>query len=66
MCPFPWGGKASGDMVGSYGPNSDPWGCSGARVMTTFVFYVGPHCLNFKYFAIYEGLLRYMELFGGI
>ena len=34
----------------------EPWGCSGARVMTIFVFYVGPRFPNIEYFEVYEGI----------
>ena len=48
--------RASGDMVGSYVPNSDPWGCFGARVMVIFMFYVGPRFPNIEYFEVYGGI----------
>ena len=43
--------------------NLDPEGCSGARVMTIFVFYVGPHFPNIEYFEVYGG---YMKVYEGI
>ena len=60
------GAGASGDMVGTYVSNSDPWGCPGARVMTIFVFYVGPHFPNIRNFDVNGGISRYVREFGGI
>ena len=53
-------------MVGSFWLNLDPGGCPGARVMTIFVFYVGPHFPNIVYFDVYGGMLRDIGVFGGI
>ena len=50
---------ASGDMVRTCVSNSDPWGCSGVRVMNIFVFYVGPHFPNIEYFEV-------LKVYGGI
>ena len=52
--------RASGDMVGTFVSNSDPWGCLGARVMTIFVS--DPHIPNIGYMRVYEGL----QALGGI
>ena len=59
-------GKTSVDMVGSFRLNLDLGGCSGTRVMTIFVFYVGPHFPNIQDFDVCEGSCRYIKLFGGI
>ena len=48
--------RASGDMVGTYVSNSDPWECSGARVMTIFGSYVDPHVAKIEYFQVYGGI----------
>ena len=56
--------RASGDMVGTYVSNSDPWGCSGARVMTIFEFHVGPHISNIEHLEVYGGIQSYMKVFG--
>ena len=51
--------KTSGDMVGTYVPNSDPWGSYGAQVMTLFESYGGPHYPNMDilmYMEVYEGM----------
>ena len=53
-------------MVGSYWPNSDPWGCSGARVMTIFGSHVGTHIPNIYYFEVYEGIWGYLQVSEGI
>ena len=53
-------------MVGTYGSNSAPWGCSGARVMMIFGSHVGPHFANIEYFEVYEGICRYIKEFDGI
>ena len=49
-------GKTSGNMVERYMPNSGPGGCPGARVMTIFGSYVGPHFSNIAYFEVYGGI----------
>ena len=48
--------RASGDMVETYVSNYDPWGCSGAQVVTTFVSYVAPHFPYIGYFEVYGGI----------
>ena len=48
--------KMFGDMVLRYMPNSDPWGPPGTRVITIFVFYVGPHFPNIQYFDVCAGI----------
>ena len=48
--------RVSGDMVGTYAQNSDPWGCSGTRVMTIVVPDVDPHVPNIVYFEVYGGI----------
>ena len=53
-------------MVGTYVSNSEPWGCSGSRVMTIFVSYVSPHFPHIGYFGEYEGIWLYMEALEGI
>ena len=53
-------------MVGRYMPNSGHGGYHRARVMTIFVFYVGPHFPNIQYFDVCGGIWRYIKLFGGI
>ena len=53
-------------MVGWFWSNVDPWGCPGARVMTILVFYVGPHFPNIGDFDVYEGIWRYVKVFGSI
>ena len=54
--PPPGGGRASGDIVGTYVSNSDPWGCPGARVITIFGSYVDPRFPNTGYFELYVGI----------
>ena len=49
-------GKTSGDMVGRCMPNSGRGGCSGNRVMTIFVSYVGLHFPNIGYFKVYGSI----------
>ena len=59
-------------MVGSLWLNMDPGGCPGIRVMTFFVFYVGPHFPNIQYFDVcghmkaYKAIWTYMEVYGGV
>ena len=53
-------------MVGSVWLNLDPGECPGVRVMTIFVFYVGPHFPNIEYFEVYGGIWKYIKVFGGI
>ena len=48
--------RASGDMLGTYVSNSDPWGCSGGRVMIVFVSYVDPHFCNIGDFEVSVGI----------
>ena len=48
--------RASGNMVGSFGSDSDPWGHPGARVITICVFYVGPHFPYIEYFEVYGSI----------
>ena len=54
---------ASGDLVGRFWSDFEPWGCSGARVMTILVFYVGLLFPNIGYFGVNEGIWVYMDLF---
>ena len=58
--------KTSGDMVGSFWLNMDLGGCSRTRVMTIFVFVVGPHFQNIGYFDVYGGILKHIKVFEGI
>ena len=56
-------------MVGSFWLNVEPGGCPGTRVMTIFVFYVGPHFPNIQYFdvcGVFEGTQSYLEVYEGI
>ena len=53
-------------MVASFWLKFNPGGCPGNRVMTIFVFYVGPHFPNIQYFDVCESTWRYIKLFGGI
>ena len=46
--------------------NSHLWKRSGARVMTIFVFHIGPHVPNIEYFEVYERIWRYMRVYEGI
>ena len=55
-------------MVGSFWLNLDPGGCPGTRVVTIFVFDVGPHFPNIQYFdvcGVYEGIQSYLEVYKG-
>ena len=72
MTPFGHG-RISGDMVGSFWLNLDHGGCSRTRVMTIFVFYVGPHFSKYsifgymwEYMKVYKAIWSYIKLFGGI
>ena len=43
--------------------NSDPWGCSGARVMTIFGSHVGPYFSYIGYFEVYGDISKYITVF---
>ena len=47
-------------------PNSGHEGPPGTRVMTIFVFFVGPNFSNIGYFDVYADILKHINVFGGI
>ena len=60
-------------MVGTFVSNYHSWGRPGAGDMTIFVSYVGPHFPNIGdfdvygiYIKIYQGIQRYLKVYGGI
>ena len=66
MILIPFGhAKTSWDMVGSFWLNLDLGGCSRTRVMTIFVFFVGPNFPNIGYFDVYGGILMHINVFWG-